>query len=336
MEKSENTENIFRKLFGDSIDELNEDQKLYFYKLFMEYFIYGRTEHKYLLPENLLKESFSKTRLFLSYNQDKGYEDATKKYTWPGALSADGLSSLLNDEEESLNKLDEINKSIELLSATIKKSQYEQNQALLVLNEKIDKVIFKTTSLSAEIHERLIPESFGIDPDDYPISKFIPIKVYLSEYPDSHITEIITAIGEFIDSLGFLFVDEFPSQRGSWWKSWFGKSKEVMTSEEFTDRLKKGERAIELAALDKVQSEVNKNNAEAASNLIGALDNYDNGALQIGSLLLIKVTNGGTKSIHTRQLTNKEMILLEKNPSLIRQPTLIIEKLEELSCETVD
>lgn len=277
--------------------------------------------------------NLSEDHLFMGWDHDKIFQserNITKKYSWPTSST-----SLTHDtKKESLSSIEELKSSIDHLNESIKLSQYDQNKALLDTNQKIDEVIFKILSLSAEIHEKFIPESFGIHPDDYPVSKFISIKVYLSEYPGSDTADIISSIGEFIDSLGFLFVDEFPSKRESWWKKWFGKSKEVMTSEELVDRFKKGERAIELATLDKVQSEVNKNNADAASNLIGALDNVENAAIQLGSLLLVKVTNGSTSSIHTRQLTNKEMILLERNQSLLHQPSIIIEQLEKLSCET--
>ena len=333
MEKSEFSEDSLRKFFGDRIGELADEQKINLYKILVEYFLVSKSQIEPHYRTMFGDKGAGESRFLLDYlSNDKEEsplfeERLTRKYAWPEQISGQ-LSGAME-----ANKLEEINSNIELLKATVEKSHYKHNESILEISEKVDQVLSKTASLSAEKHERYIPQSFGIDINEYPVSKFIPVKVYLSEHPQENISEVIDSIGMFIDSIGFLFSDEFPSKRGSWWKSWFGKSKEVMTSEEFTDRLKKGERAIELATLDKVQSEVNKNNSEAASNLIGALADVENAAIQIGSLLLVKVTNSNTSSIHTRQLTNKEMILLEKNQSLLHQPTTIIEQLERLSCE---
>ena len=339
MKKLEITEDVLRKFFEGGIDELTEDEKLLLHRVLIAYLTTPRGKgtstwiHRAESWPVIYETTGFRSKPTKPISKDLWFEEkATRQYTWPMPTVH---AAPQNIEKETLNKLIDINNDIRSISKNFENSKIEQNEAVASLGLRIDELLFKASSISAELHERLIPESFGIELSDYPVSRFIPIKVYLSEYPDRHITEIISSVGAFIDSLGFLFVDEFPSQRGSWWKSWFGKSKEVMTSDEFSERLKKGERAIELATLDKVQSEVNKNNAEAASNLIGSLDSVDNAAIQIGSLLLVKVTNGSNSSIHTKQLTNNEMVVLEKNQSLLHQPTDIIEKLEKLSCRNL-
>ena len=335
MEKGFYSEEALRRFFGKIINDLDEDQKVDIFNLLAKHFSDAKKEHEW--PRSILFSNKEIDSDYFIIGRSPKYEEvfsgdeesATQKYLW-----SELLSRHVSKETESI-KFNEINNAIDFLKATIERTNYKQQDVLHKMSAKLDEVAAITRTLSVEMHEKYIPRSFGIEPSEYPLSRYLPIRIYLSENPNEKIPEIISFLGEFIDSMGFLFVDEFPSKNGSWWKSWFGKSKNAITSDELLDRLKKGERAIELAALDKAQSEVNKNNSEAAANLIGSLAEIDNAALQVGSLLIVKVTSGSTSSIHTRQLTNREMILLERNQSLLHKPTLIIEKLEQLSCEDV-
>lgn len=335
MEKGLYSEEALRRFFGKIINDLGEDEKIGIFNLLVEHFSDAEKELEW--PDSILFSNKEIDSEYFIVGQGPQHrrvlsadeEAATQKYLW-----SELLSRRASKEVESI-KINEINNSIDFLKATIERANYKQQDVLIKMGAKLDEVAARTRTLSVEMHEKYIPRSFGIDPSEYPLSRYLPIRIYLSEHPNEKIPEIISFLGDFIDSMGFLFVDEFPSKKGSWWKSWFGKSKDVITSDEFVDRLKKGERAIELATLDKAQSEVNKNNSEAAANLIGSLADIDNAALQVGSLLVVKVTSGNTSSIHTRQLTNREMILLEKNQSLLHKPTVIIEKLEQLSCDDV-
>lgn len=176
-------------------------------------------------------------------------------------------------------------------------------------------------SLSSEISE-----------DDSPVRGLVIVKVYLSDHPgEENLQKIVGSLTGFVEEMGFSFYQEFPEKTGSWFKQWFVISKEVVSSAEFQKQIDRVQRAIELKYLDKVQSEANKNNSDATAKLIASLDGIDNAAIQVGSLLLVKVTNNGKNSISTKQLSNREMILLEKNQSLIRQPEKLIAELERMS-----
>jgi len=308
MKKNNTSKKLVTVNSSESVDSKLSDA----YKILFEYAIKEKIKPYY--NKNKFYWNIFKPSLNLEFN-----EDLNKK------IELEHLSKKIeSSEEKNFNQL-------EMIHDELKKLQYDQRKEFEILSLNSEKMFSRIESLSAEFHESLIPKSFGINTNDYPIRRFIPIKIYLSEYPGEYITEVITSINKFVESIGFSFVDEFPSKRGSWIKSWFGKSKEIMTHDDFKSRFEKAERALELAALDKVQSEVNKNNAEAASNLLKSLDSSDDAALQVGSMLLVKLTNNGKSAVVLRQLTNNEMILLEKNQSLLSNPSIIIQKLEELT-----
>ncbi len=270
--------------------------------------ISGTTTQKYLLEQNLegMKERIKRSN----------FSDQQKKEPIYSSHKID-------------DRIEKLENAIKVLCDLSENQQY----ILESIYNNISKLLNATSNLTAEIHERFIPESLGIEDSEFPMHRFVPVKIFISNYEDDDdIESIILAIRNFIESLGYVFSDDFPSIKGSWWKTWYAKSKKVLTSDQVQEGLEKGKRALELAAIEKVQSEVNKNNAEAASKLIDSLSTVNNAAMQIGSLLLVKITNNGTTSISTRQLNQREMIALEKYPTLLRQPDKIIKELEKLSC----
>lgn len=199
---------------------------------------------------------------------------------------------------------------------------------------KLKGILFEETdsrkTLQEEVHSYLAVQSLGIDTNKVPIHRFVPIRVYLSDVNQEGINKLSEAVNVFSDALGFVISDSFFPEIGSWYKRWFAKSKEVATTPEVTKRLHKGERALELATLGKYQANVDKDQAEAASTLIRSLENIPNAVCQIGSILLIKVTDANTGTrIYTRSLTPQEMLFLECNQNLFKSPQDILDALSK-------
>ena len=85
--------------------------------------------------------------------------------------------------------------------------------------------------------------------------------------------------------------------------------------------LDEARRAIELEALHKPQSVVDKGQAEAVSALLSGLTGSDSAAIQVGSILISKTTDSkGHVSIQVRTLTQQQLIALEKTPDLLSNP----------------
>jgi len=193
----------------------------------------------------------------------------------------------------------------------------------------IEKETQRREDLQQELHSYLALQSLGLDLNEVPMLRFLPLRVYISEADSKLIESISDAINVFADTLGFTITDSFPEEKGSWFKKWLAKTKKVATSPEVKERLQKGERALELAALGKQQADVDIKQAEAASKLISSLDKIPNAVSQLGSILIIKITDDAGPRIYSRSLTHHEMIFLEKNQNLLKDPQSILDALSK-------
>jgi len=183
-----------------------------------------------------------------------------------------------------------------------------------------------------ELHHYLIFQSFGDEAKNISLDRFIPVRVYLSDDKQDDIEKITNAVDGLLDAFGFQFSDDFPAEKGSWWKTWFAKSKDVITQPEVTDRLEKIERALDVKGLHKPQAEVDKAQAEAIAILTASVKEIPNVAIQAGSILLVKVTDGsGDPSLQVRSLSTKELIFLENNQHLLCKPETVM---QSLSCNS--
>jgi hypothetical protein len=173
--------------------------------------------------------------------------------------------------------------------------------------------------------------SSGADLNQVPITRFMPVRVYVSDPvpQQSTLNGILESIEKLLGDVGFERSDEFPEESGSWWKKIVVKTKGLFTQKEVNERLQKVERAAEIAYLDKPQAEANQCQAQAASSLISSLSDIANACIQAGSLLLVKATNNGSSSIVARTLTPMELKLLEENQAMLRKPEKIINWLQQ-------
>jgi hypothetical protein len=98
--------------------------------------------------------------------------------------------------------------------------------------------------------------------------------------------------------------------------------------------VQKLERAIEIQGLNHPQSQVDKNEAEAISAIISALEKVSSAAIQVGSIVIIKLPDSdGNSCIQARTLSQQELMLLEKNPNLLKEPRKILDRLADFNQE---
>ncbi|WOO39649.1 hypothetical protein [Rubellicoccus peritrichatus] len=162
-----------------------------------------------------------------------------------------------------------------------------------------------------------------------PFRRLVPVDIFLSTNSTSEIKEIEDAIKEYMTELGMPIVYEFSGSPGSWWRRFVAKTEDTLTSKEVTERLERAEHAIELRHSHKIQSEIDKNKGEALSKLILSLENTDEAAILIGSLLLTKTKDGnGKTAIVSRNLTSREVFLIERTPDLLGSPQTLLKKLD--------
>jgi type I restriction enzyme, R subunit len=133
----------------------------------------------------------------------------------------------------------------------------------------------------------------------------------------------------FGESLGLELVDEGEFARGSWIRKRMEWLIRLTKSKEAREVFDKGKKAIELAHLEKVQSEVNRNNAEAAASFLNATKDIPNVASIFGSLVVVKATIEGVPQLMTRVLTTEQVIELERSPELMNRPVDLLDHLEK-------
>lgn len=240
---------------------------------------------------------------------------------------------------ESRERGSGLRESVHHLEGLFKESQHEfrhqaehSEQRVQELIENVHELKNSLKIANKELHHYLIFQSLGEEANNISLDRFIPVRVYLSDDKQNDIENITNAVDKLLDAFGFQFSDDFPAEKGSWWKKWFAKSKDVITQPEVADRLEKIERAIDVKGLHKPQAEVDKAQAEAIAVLTASIKEIPNVAIQAGSILLVKVTDGnGDPSLQVRSLSTKELIYLENNQHLLCKPETVM---QSLSCNS--
>lgn len=196
-----------------------------------------------------------------------------------------------------------------------------------MLRDDVRAVADTQQTLQRELHSYLIAQSLGIDANQLSLHRFVPVHVYLSKDDPKAAQRISTAITNLLDVFGFEVSDDFPPEKSSWFKGWFAKSKETITQPEVANRLKKVERAIELAQLQERQATIDEKQAKATRDIMAAIENTPDAVCLVGSILAVKITNDETPRVYVRSLTPEEMIFLNQNQHLLKSPDTILESL---------
>jgi hypothetical protein len=217
----------------------------------------------------------------------------------------------------------------------VEKRQSSDAEHIEHLASRVSRAENVSMALSSTTHEWLAAQSLGIDASNTKLSRFLPLRVYLSHTPRNAIEDVTRALGNLLSAFGFEISDEFPAVTGSWYKRMFAKTKDVLTQPEVTQRLEKLERAVDLRGLGQPQAEIDAKQSIAVSQLLVAVKDVPNCALQVGSIILIKETLPDQKSsIHVRTLTQSQLIFLENNQNLLRSPSDLLKQLSNYDLST--
>ena len=186
--------------------------------------------------------------------------------------------------------------------------------------------------LNDSLYGFLVSGSLGLEQSAVPLPRFIPVRLYVSHEDIKVATRIREAVQVLVESAGFAGQELLTSERGSWWYRWIAKSGEVLRQPEVMDRLEKLERAVELNLLHRPQAEADEKQANAAAKLIEALRATPNAVCQIGSVLVVKTTDPvHGERIATKTLTQKQMIAIEQNDLILRDPRAILKVLSDIT-----
>jgi len=179
-------------------------------------------------------------------------------------------------------------------------------------------------SISKDLNNLISIHSLGLDFSSIKMRRILPLRVYLSDDDDSIVSEVKNSIDKFVSAFGFAICDEYPDQKGSWFKRLLIKTKEKLTEPQLVARLNKIERTIEVTTLGAAQATIDKAQAEAVSCLINSLEPTSSAVCQVGSVLILKKTDSNGSNVIVRTMTQNEMIYLEQNQQLLHQPDEIL------------
>ncbi|MEM8669471.1 MAG: hypothetical protein AAGG48_18240 [Planctomycetota bacterium] len=191
----------------------------------------------------------------------------------------------------------------------------------------VDSLRSEHNELQQAAHSYFAMQSMGLDISDVPLTRFVPIRVYLSEDDATKVSDVSDAVERLTEAFGFSISDEFPAKKGSWWKKWFARTKEIATEPEIKERLARLERALEIQGLLTPQAQIDRNEAEAVAKLAEAVKGVQNAAVQAGSVLFIKTDD----CIQVRTLTQRELVHLERNQDLLTAPSELPERLAQMA-----
>lgn len=153
------------------------------------------------------------------------------------------------------------------------------------------------------------------------------VRVYLDDATDSEAVE--SALTEVLRAFDIEVVRRLDPIIGSWFRELFIRGKR---SDSLKGQLAKLERAIDLQTHLRTQAQIDADQGGAVAKLITALEKTPNAVIQSGSLLLVKVGD----NLAVRNLTQRELVLYERDPRIFRDPAAAFDLLQELAEEVVD
>ncbi|WP_207425803.1 hypothetical protein [Pedobacter sp. SYSU D00535] len=227
---------------------------------------------------------------------------------------ANGLQALENEPayKRKLKKLEKIHglENVQSIAPTFYKgpNKEEKIKELEAENKRLKNFIYSDVLATSDVKMQLVPVNIYLDCE-------VPETIY----------QAYQSVLDLLPSIGFETLFEFESERGSWIKRLIGVSKEAINSEEVRKRLREAEYGIEVNAILKQQSEIDRNQSEALMNILKSVETIPNAAIRIGSLLVVKLTNTeGEVNVQVRSLSISELFILNKNPELLHKPSQIL------------
>jgi uncharacterized protein YukE len=151
-----------------------------------------------------------------------------------------------------------------------------------------------------------------------PTSMEIDIQIYTSE--TSAGPRIEGSLRKLLADLGAADFRASDAEIGSWYRSLIAVFKQIADS----DAGAMSKRAIEVQLLERFQAGVDGMTGNTVANILPALNGTRRAAIQIGSILIVKVDD----TVVVRQLSPREMLHWRENPGLFKDPASALIELQ--------
>jgi hypothetical protein len=158
-------------------------------------------------------------------------------------------------------------------------------------------------------------------PSARPRTTDVLIQIYLADGRQH--AEVEDAVTALMSGFGIASVYWEESVAGSWYRRIWGQVEQ--SAPPLEEVVPKAVRAVEMKTLLSQQAGIDAAQGDALAKLISALAAENSAVIQMGSMLLVKAKG----VVMARNLTQLEMIQLERNPALMRDPDTIIQQLRD-------
>ncbi len=202
------------------------------------------------------------------------------------------------------------------------------------IQSEIGKFQIEQVVVKSSVHDLIWQITTGINFDEAKVVRYVPVRIYFSDpvLESAHRETTVAAIERIVQPFGLERTYELPDETGSWWKKFVLRTKEALTHHELQKEFEAIEKALKANYLDKPQAEANKLQAAATAELISSLNQTANACIQVGTLLLVKITKpDGQCAVAARTLTSAELKHLEENQAILKQPEIALELLQGFS-----
>jgi uncharacterized protein YjbI with pentapeptide repeats len=172
--------------------------------------------------------------------------------------------------------------------------------------------------------EELSDGPLAIDQRETMVSQ-TPVNVWLGIGNNHEAVE--AALSVFLEEVGLEITVRGEPEIGSWFRSSIARLRRDLGHLSPAQVAAEAERKLRIEVFDKQQAAIDNQKATGAAALITSLQSESEACIQMGSILLLKSNN----RVVCRNLSQLEMAWLDRNPTLLRDPISILEKLEELA-----
>jgi anti-sigma B factor antagonist len=152
---------------------------------------------------------------------------------------------------------------------------------------------------------------------------WLPVRIFLAE-SDGH-REVQEAVTRLAEAMDVEVVYAFDPVVGSWYRELLARIKRSESLPSFEEQAASATRALNNQLTNKGQADIDSALAEAVSKLIASVGDRD-AVIQIGSIFFVQHSS----VIAARNLTPGELLHLERNPVLLKNPAAALQHLQSL------
>jgi nucleotide-binding universal stress UspA family protein len=134
-----------------------------------------------------------------------------------------------------------------------------------------------------------------------------------------------TQVDEFMNELGFELEGEKEPVYGSFSQILSYLSKKPKTKDDLKDIFQKGNEAFNANDLTQPISTSTLNLAKSAASILGIIENFDNAAIKLGQIIVIKQNKEGRNSLFVQTIPDSIAQQLDANPDLIKDINSLLE-----------